>query len=190
MIKVGITGGIGSGKSFISEILESYGYPVFYSDQAAKDIISNDDYARQELISYFGDDVFENNQLNKPFLAKIIFNDEEALQKVNALIHPLVRKAFDLFATQQHSKFVFNEAAILFESGGAIQMDKVVLVTASTEVRIKRVMKRDRVSKEDVLARMSKQWPDEKKEKLSDFIIVNDEEKPLLGQIEYVLDSL
>ncbi len=190
MLKVGLTGGIGSGKSFISKIIESFGYPVFDSDTVAKEIISTNKFVKTQLISFFGKDVFVNNQLNRSYLANIIFNDKKALEKVNQLIHPLVRKAFDDFALQQKSPIVFNEAAILFESGGAKELDKVILVTAPKELRVKRVMERDRVSEKEVLERMGKQWTDEEKIKFADFNIQNDGSKPLLVQIEKIIEEL
>ncbi len=190
MLKVGITGGIGSGKSFVSKILKSFGYPVFSSDTAAKEIISTNPQVKEQLISFFGESTFKNNQLDRVFLAKIIFNDDEALQKVNKLIHPLVRMSFEEFSHQQKSPIVFNEAAILFESGGASQFDKIILVSAPKELKIQRVMKRDGVSENEVLERMNKQWPDKDKAKLSDFIILNDGKTPLLTQIKQVIDTL
>ncbi len=190
MKKVGITGGIGSGKSFIARIIQSFGYPIFNSDAVAKQIIGTNAFVKEELISLFGQEVYVNNELNKSFLAKIIFNDNHALEQVNQLVHPLVRESFTHFAEQQQSDLVFNEAAILFESGGEKQFDKIILVTAPKELRIKRVMERDAVSESQVIARMNKQWSDEEKQKRSDYIILNDQKQPLLIQIENVLKEL
>ena len=190
MLKIGITGGIGSGKSFVSKIIESFGYPVFYSDTAAKEIISTNLHAKEHLISLFGEELFKENKLDKAFFASIIFNDENALQKVSKLIHPLVRLSFEEFSLQQKSSLVFNEAAILFESGGASQFDKIILVQAPEKLRIERVMKRDRTTEKEILSRMEKQWSDEQKLKLSDFVIHNDEKIPLLMQIEKIITEL
>jgi len=190
MKKIGITGGIGSGKSFVSKVIESFGYPVFYSDAAAKSIISTNKYAKEQLISFFGEQVFKNNQLDRAFLANIIFNNDEDLQKVNQLIHPLVRKSFEEFVLQQKTDLVFNEAAILFESDGASQFDEIILVSAPEDLRIQRVMKRNQVSKEEVLTRIQKQWSNEKKEGLSDYVIQNDEKSPLLLQIEKIIKEI
>ena len=190
MIKIGLTGGIGSGKSFVSKIIEALGFPVFYSDDVAKSIISTNTYVKEQLISYFGEEVFKENQLDRTFLASIIFNNQVALEKVNQLIHPLVREEFEKFAIQQKTEFVFNEAAILFESGGAKQFDKVIIVSAPKDLRIQRVMNRDKVTKEEVLIRMGKQWSNEKKEALSDFIIYNDGKSPVLTQIEKIIKEI
>lgn len=190
MIKIGLTGGIGSGKSFVSKIIEALGFPVFYSDDVAKSIISTNTFAKEQLISYFGEEVFKENQLDRTFLASIIFNNQVALEKVNQLIHPLVREEFEKFAIQQKTEFVFNEAAILFESGGAKQFDKVIIVSAPKDLRIQRVMNRDKVTKEEVLIRMGKQWSNEKKEALSDFIIYNDGKSPVLTQIEKIIKEI
>jgi len=190
MLKIGITGGIGSGKSFVAKIIESFGYPVFYSDTAAKEIISTNQFVKESLISLFGEELFKENRLDREFFANIIFNDENALKKVNKLIHPLVRLSFEEFSLQQKSPIVFNEAAILFESGGASQFDQIILVQAPEKLRIERVMKRDRTTQKEVLSRMKKQWTDEQKIRLSDFVIHNDEKTPLLMQIENVLTEI
>jgi len=190
MLKVGITGGIGSGKSLVSKILQSMNFPVFYSDLEAKKIIQENKEVKEKLIALFGAKIFLNNQLNRTYFAGIIFSDNEALKKVNAIVHPLVRWEFEEFAKNQTSDFVFNEAAILFESGGHKQMDKVVLVSAPEEMRIERVMKRDEVTKDQVIERMSNQWSDEQKRQLADFEIINDETHALIHQIEKMLNSL
>lgn len=190
MLRVGITGGIGSGKSLVSKILKSMNFPIFNSDSEAKRIITENKELREELITLFGKEVYSNKELNKPFLANIIFNDDIALKKVNALIHPKVRHSFEEFAAIQKSRIVFNEAAILFESGGYELMDHVILITAPEELRITRVMNRDNVSKMEVEARMSKQWSDDQKRKLTNLEIVNDEKRPLVNQIEDILMRL
>jgi len=190
MTKVGITGGIGSGKSFVSKILRSMNYPVFNSDSEAKKIIQENKEVREDLIALFGEETFSNNELNKAFLANIIFNDNEPLEKVNAIVHPKVRQAFEAFAKIENNSVVFNEAAILFESGGHSQLDKVILISAPMKLRLQRVMNRDHSTEKEVLARMNKQWTDEQKRELADFEIINDEQQPLVHQIEEVLMKL
>lgn len=190
MLKVGITGGIGSGKSLVSKILNSMNFPVFDSDSEAKKILIEDKELREELINLFGEEVYTNKELNKPFLANIIFNNDVALQKVNSLIHPKVRQAFTEFASIQKAKIVFNEAAILFESGGHKQLDHVILISAPEELRISRVMNRDNITRAEVSARLSKQWTDDQKRKLTSLEIINDEQRPLVNQIEDVLMRL
>ena len=190
MLKVGITGGIGSGKSLVSKILNSMNFPVFDSDTEAKKILIEDKELREELINLFGEEVYTNEELNKPFLANIIFNNDVALQKVNSLIHPKVRQAFTEFASIQKAKIVFNEAAILFESGGHKQLDHVILISAPEELRISRVMNRDNITRAEVSARLSKQWTDDQKRKLTNLEIINDGQRPLVNQIEDILMRL
>lgn len=190
MLKIGITGGIGSGKSVVSKIIESLHFPVFYSDQIAKQVVNNDLEVRQDLINLFDSGIFENDRLNKERLATIIFSDDQARNKVNKIVHPKVREAFDLFALNQNSPLVFNEAAILFETGAHEYFDKVILVTAPKELRISRVMRRDKIPEKDVISRMDKQWKDSKKESMADFVLVNDGKKPLLIEVEQLLKDL
>ena len=190
MLKVGITGGIGSGKSIVCKILESMNYPVFYSDQEAKKIITKNIKVRSEIVKLFGNDIYQGDQLNSSLLAQIIFSDKEALKKVNAIIHPEVRKSFADFVAKQDSQYVFNEAAILIESNGYQQMDTLVLISAPVEVRISRVIKRDACTKDEVLDRMSKQWTDDQKRKYCSFEIVNTENVALLAQVEKLIEDL
>ena len=190
MLKIGITGGIGSGKTVVSKILESLQFPVFYSDEVAKCIVNNDPDVKKELIEAFGSTIFTHGKLNRSLMAEIIFTDEEARNRVNAIVHPRVRKAFDLFSIQHEGKIIFYEAAILYESGGHKLMDKVILVTAPKELRIQRIMKRDSSTADQTKDRMRTQWSDEEKAKYADFVIVNDEKQPLLTQVEKVLAKI
>jgi dephospho-CoA kinase len=190
MKRIGITGGIGSGKSFIAKILEHMGFPVYYSDLRSKELTKSNPSIKTGLISLFGEEVYSDNELNTQLVATKIFQNEEMRQKVNALIHPIVRKDFEDWVTNQKSALVFNEAAILFETGAFRNFDATILVCAPMELKIQRVMKRENCSKEDVLARMSKQWSDDEKNKLANFIINNDECDPILTQLELVLAKL
>ena len=189
-MKVGITGGIGSGKSIVGKILEVMRFPVYYSDERSKEIVNTNSFVRQNLIKLMGENVYLNNQLNAPFLAKKIFEDDTIRLKVNEIIHPIVRQAFADWAETQNSSIVFNEAAILFETGAYQLMDATVLVTAPLELKINRVRERDRCSKEHVLERISKQWNDEQKLPLADFVLINDDIQPLLIQIEDLIFQL
>ncbi len=190
MKRIGLTGGIGSGKSFIAQIIEHMGYPVYYSDARAKELTKSNPTIKMGLISLFGEEVYEGNQLNAELIASKIFNDDELRTKVNELIHPIVRADFENWALNQKSKLVFNEAAILFETASYRNFDATILVCAPTELKIERVMKRENCSREAVLERMYKQWPDEEKLKLADYSILNDNEKPVLTQIEAVINEL
>ncbi|MBK5722849.1 dephospho-CoA kinase [Dysgonomonas sp. Marseille-P4677] len=191
MIKLGITGGIGSGKSTISEIFSLCDIPVYIADIESKRLIATSPIIKEKLIKMFGPDLFENNVLNKSLLATHIFNDRDKLNAVNAIIHPEVEKDFREWVTQ-HSRYkiVAHEAAILFESGFDKLMDKVVMVYSPLEVRIARTMNRDNISREKVLERIENQMSDEDKIKLSDFIIVNDGEQSLIEQVQAILEQL
>lgn len=187
--KIGITGGIGSGKSFVSEIIEHMGFPVFYSDTESKKLVSSDLDIHRQLVELVGDEVFVNGELNKPFLAEKLFNSESIRQTVNAIIHPKVQQRFEEWTHQTNSKLVFNEAAILFETGGYKRFDKTILVSAPEDLRIKRVIARDHSTAEAVKSRMATQWSDEQKAQLADFIVINDG-RPVLIQIENILTSI
>lgn len=186
---IGITGGIGSGKSIIGHILSTMGYPVYYSDQEAKWLMDNDPELRKELIAVFGEKAYINNELNRPFLAEKIFTSPELKEKINQIVHPRVRQRFKDFVVNANSPLVFNEAAILFETGGYKDFDATILVVADKETRIQRVMKRDKISREQVEARMNNQWTDEQKLKLASHVIYNNDGDLLVPQIFDVLDS-
>lgn len=190
MKRIGLTGGIGSGKSFIAQIIEHMGYPVYYSDARAKELTKSNPTIKMGLISLFGEEVYEGNKLNAKLIASKIFHNDELRTKVNELIHPIVRADFENWALNQNSALVFNEAAILFETGSYRNFDATVLVCAPTELKIERVMKRENCSREAVLERMNKQWPDEEKLKLADYSILNDDVTPVLIQLEAVINEL
>ncbi|MCJ8288227.1 MAG: dephospho-CoA kinase [Crocinitomicaceae bacterium] len=187
---IGLTGGIGSGKSTVAKVLESMGYPVFYSDQVAKELIASDQGLQSEITSHFGESAFENGELNRAYLAERIFSNPADKTILNQLIHPRVRASFAAFDQSSDSKLVFNEAAIIFETGAYSNFDKTILVTAPVEMRIDRVMKRDNCSREDVQNRMDNQWSDDRKVPLSDFVIKNGDTDAVLDQIEIIVEAL
>ena len=165
-IVVGITGGIGSGKTFVCQVLESMSYPVFYSDKEAKLILVNDLTVRNQISELFGSKAYlEDNSLNREFLAAKIFNDKDLLAQMNGIVHPVVKKYFKVWVDKQKSTIVFNEAAIIFEIGNDKNYDKVILIKASKEAKIKRIQKRDNSSIIDIEKRMNNQWSDERKTK-------------------------
>jgi dephospho-CoA kinase len=190
MKRIGLTGGIGSGKSFIAQIIEHMGYPVYYSDARAKELTKSNPSIKTGLISLFGEEVYEGNKLNAKLIASKIFHNDELRKKVNELIHPIVRADFENWALNQNSELVFNEAAILFETGSYRNFDAIVLVCAPIELKIERVMNREKSSREAVLERMSKQWSDEDKMKLTDYSILNDNQNPVLIQLETIINDL
>ena len=189
-ISIGITGGIGSGKTTVCKILEHLGYPVFYADiEAKKNMMENLDLI-SNIVAAFGAEAYIDKQLNRNFLAKKIFQDPNAKAQLDALVHPTVHQSFERWKSEQHSPIVFNEAALLFETGSYKHFDQVWLVTADKETRIKRVMKRDLLSREEVLARISNQLSDEEKLKLTSYHILNDETTLVIPQVLDLLNTI
>lgn len=190
-IKLGITGGIGSGKSIVSKLLETMGVPVYISDVEAKRLMHSDAVIRRGLISLLGESVYEGDCLNKELLASYIFTDKAHLQAVNALVHPQVKKDFRLWA-ERHSGYPLLgiESAILIEAGFADEVDAVLMVYAPKEIRVERAMKRDSTDRESVERRMENQMSDEEKRELADYVILNDEHSPLIPQVLKTITSL
>lgn len=189
-IKVGITGGIGSGKSTVSRVIEVIGYPVYYSDIRAKELMNQNVKIREGLISLLGIEIYKENELDRKVLADKIFSNDELRNKVNELVHPIVRSDFSDWVIKQDSPIVFNESAILFETGAYQRMDKNTLITSPLELRILRVMKRDNASRNEVEARIAAQMSDSDKIKLADFVVLNDEVHPVIRQIEKILNTI
>lgn len=189
-IIIGLTGGIGSGKSTIAEIFTTLKIPVFNSDLEAKQLYSRPE-VKQQIITLFGNVYNSENQLDKKALANIVFNDDKKLQQLNNIIHPTVKKLFDTWVNKNnHTPILIKEAAILIESGATKQVDKIIVVTAPKKERIKRVMQRDNVSEKEVVARMSKQLPEEKLIAQADFIIKNDNKQLVIPQVLEILKKL
>lgn len=192
MIRLGITGGIGSGKSTISNLLQIYGIPVYISDIESKKLTETSPIIRQKLIQSFGQDLYDGYILNKALLANIIFNDKEKLALANSIIHPEVDKHFNDWCKKQslHHSIIGLESAILYESNIVRFTDKVLLVYTPLEDRIERTIKRDNITKEKVLERISNQESDEEKIKKADFVIFNNEKLSLIKQTELLLQNL
>ncbi|MBT8257901.1 MAG: dephospho-CoA kinase [Bacteroidia bacterium] len=170
---VGLTGGIGSGKSTVAEMFSELGVPTYDADSEAKGLMNRSKVIRRKLMALFGDKAYNKEGLNKPFLAKKIFNDEALLEQMNAIVHPKVASHFRRWVKQQKSAYVIKEAAILFESGSYKDCDLIITVTAPQVERIKRVIKRDKSNKERVRAIMKNQWSDKKRIAKSHYTIVN-----------------
>lgn len=187
---IGLTGGIGSGKSTIAKYFESKGIPVYIADIEAKKILDSN-LVIGKVVDAFGMDVLEDEKINRTKLSAVVFNNPEKLKQLNAIIHPQVKIHF-LDWVKKHENFpiVIKEAAILFESGSYKDCDKIILVTAPKEIRIQRVMQRDNVTKEAVEARMANQWEDEKKIKLSDFVIQNINAKEATDTADKIISTL
>lgn len=186
MYKVGITGGIGSGKTTACKVFEVLGIPVFYADTVAKEIMIQDELLINGVKETFGkDSYFDDGTLNNRHIAAIVFNNQNELAKLNALVHPAVFRAFDSWeaAVNPDVPYTLKEAALLFESGSYKMCDTTILVTAPIDTRIQRVMLRDGVSAEQVKARMDKQLSDEDKAKLADYFIYNNETQSIIQQV-------
>ncbi|MES2773295.1 MAG: dephospho-CoA kinase [Bacteroidota bacterium] len=183
MLKIGLTGGIGSGKSTVARVFETLGIPVYYADDAAKKLMNTHEGLREKLVAAFGEETYTGGQLNKPFLSSRVFNNSEQLEKLNAIVHPIVIQDGIDWMERQTTPYAIKEAAIFFESGSAAGLDKIIGVYAPQSLRIHRVMQRDGISRADVLARMQKQMNEEIKMKLCDFVITNDEQQMVLPQV-------
>ena len=170
---VGLTGGIGSGKTTIANFFKELGVPIYIADTEAKALMNRSKVIKRKLIALFGDNAYQNGKLNRDFLSKKIFNNKDLLQKMNAIVHPKVASHFKRWVKKQEAPYVISEAAILFENGSYKKYDYIITVTAPEEVRLKRVMSRDNSSKEKVKSVMNNQWKDEEKIKLSDYVIQN-----------------
>ena len=185
MLKVGITGGIGSGKTTVCKVFELLGIPVFYADDVAKSIMQTDPVLKTALLDTFGENSYtKDGMLNRAYISSIVFNDKQELEKLNSLVHPAVLRAFDNWVLNQHeSPYVIKEAALLYESGGFKRCNKSILVIAPTLIKMNRVKLRDGVSEEDIQLRMNRQFSDEIKIKYADHILNNDEKQLLIPQI-------
>lgn len=183
---VGLTGGIGSGKSTVSEIFKNKGIAVYNSDSSAKILMNSHPKLKQEILNAFGNDSYKDGVLNTPFLASVVFSDSNKLSGLNELVHPYVRTDFFEWVSKQSSQYVIQEAAILFETGSYKHFDRMILVTAPQEVRIQRVVDRDAITPSAVLDRIQKQWADDKKIELADFIIQNIDIEDTKTQVEAI----
>lgn len=191
MIKIGITGGIGSGKSIITEIFSIFGIPVYIADVESKKLMVESFTIRQKLINIFGNSLYKNGVLDKQLLASYIFTNDENLNIVNSIIHPEVKKNFSEWVSiNEKYSIVAVESAILFESDFNLLVDETITIYAPLEMRIERVIKRDNTSREKVLDRIKNQMSDEEKIKLSNFVIVNDNKKSLIEQVIYIIKKL
>ena len=191
MITIGLTGGIGSGKTTIAQWFQEKGIPVYNSDFEAKKLMNENEDLIQQLIELFGDETYKNGEYNRSYVASKVFNDKELLNQLNAIVHPAVFKHFDEWMDNQNSSFVVKEAAILFESGSYKDCDYIISVIADEEKRIDRVAKRDQLNEDQIRSRMKNQWTDEQRIEKSDFIIENNKDlKVLKLEFEKVFDEI
>ncbi len=183
MLRVGITGGIGSGKSTVARIFEVLGIPVYYADDAAKRMMNENEELKEKIKHQFGNDVYADGKLNRKRLAEIVFNAPEKLEQLNALTHPATIKDAENWMKKQTTPYSIKEAALIFESSAQEHLDHVIGVTAPAPLRIQRTMQRDGITREEVIARMNKQMDETIKMKLCDFVLRNDEQELLLPQV-------
>ena len=190
MIVVGLTGGIGSGKSTVANIFSKLGIPIYDSDQRAKDLYTESEDLRLQMIQNFGSYVYTGNKINRKKLASIVFSNPEKLALLNSIVHPLLQLDFEDWKSQQKSKYVIREAAILIESGAYKMCNKVLVVTANKELRINRVMARDGASLNEVEQRINSQISDEDRMKYADFEIKNNGPESLIEQVVLIDENL
>ena len=189
MIKVGLTGGIGSGKTTVAKIFKQLGVPTYLSDDRAKDLMLNNQFLRESLISLFGDNVIVNGILNRSYISSKVFDNPNELIKLNALVHPFVQRDFDVWSASQSTNYIIKEAAIIFETGGDKLLDKILLVESPKYLKIPRIISRDTITETEIHKRMSKQWSDSQKRKSADYIIKNDEKCSLVCQVLKLHDT-
>lgn len=182
-LRIGITGGIGSGKTTVARIFEVLGIPVYYADDAAKRIMNEDEFLKKEIIKNFGQDSYTEGKLNREYLASIVFKDKKKLAILNSLVHPATIRNSNLWMKCQTTPYAIREAALIFESGVQAQLDYVIGVSAPLELRIDRAMHRDSLARQQVLDRMDRQINETIKMRLCDFVIVNDAKKPVIAQV-------
>lgn len=183
MLKIGLTGGIGAGKTTVSNIFKVLGIPVFDADTVAKLVMENDLQLREQLITQFGANTFQDDKLNRAYLASIVFKDPYQLALLNAMVHPITLQAAEDWMKLQTAPYAIKEAALIFEAGASAGLDLIIGVTAPTALRIQRVMQRDGISREAVLERMDKQIDESIKMRLCDFVIQNDNQHLLTTQV-------
>ncbi|MBL7771214.1 MAG: dephospho-CoA kinase [Flavipsychrobacter sp.] len=183
MLKIGITGGIGSGKSMVAKVFEHLGIPVYNADTAAKSLMKNDPALRASITELFGPEAYLNGTLNRFYISSLVFKDRSKLEALNALVHPATIKYGKDWMNRQTTPYAIKEAALIFESGTQNELDYVIGVYAPQALRIHRVMQRDNVTREQVLQRMANQIEESVKMRLCDFVVVNDDQQLVLPQV-------
>jgi dephospho-CoA kinase len=190
MLRIGLTGGIGSGKTTVAKVFEVLGVPVYYADDAAKRLMNEDGELKKAIISRFGEGAYTNGVINRFYLAAEVFYNSRKLEELNALVHPATLADSEKWMQQQTSPYAIKEAALIFESNSEKYLDYVIGVSAPPALRIQRAMLRDNSTKEDVNARMNKQINEEIKMKRCDFLIINDEEQAVIPQVMILHEKL
>ena len=183
MVRVGLTGGIGSGKSTVAQIFEVLGIPVYYADVEARRLMNDNKEIRSAIINTFGKASYTNETLDRKYIASIVFSDPEKLELLNAIVHPATKKDGESWMNRQTTPYAIHEAALIFEAKVDERLDYVIGISSPQELRIKRAMQRDRVTHEEILKRMDKQIDEETKMNQCDFVLINDEEQMLIPQV-------
>lgn len=190
-IIIGVTGGIGSGKSYICRIISTLGFPVYNCDAEAKKLMNTNKHIINSLKQLIGENSYDSEgNLNKPIIAQFLFANEENAHKINSVVHPVVKEDFRSWASAQNADLIFMESAILFESGFNDVVDNVITITAPPETRIERTIRRDNTTREQVIARMNQQMQDEERVRLSDYIISNNTNDNVEQQIKTIIETL
>lgn len=189
-MKIGLTGGIGSGKTTVAKIFETLGIPVYYADDAAKKLMNEDVALKATIRKAFGEDVYINGTLNRSYLASVVFADKNKLSLLNQLVHPVTIADAEKWMSEQHAPYALKEAALLFESDAWKGLDKIIGVDAPEALRIHRTMQRDQITKDEVLARMHKQMNQQEKMERCHEVIINDEQTLLIPQILAIHEKL
>jgi dephospho-CoA kinase len=183
MLRIGLTGGIGSGKSTVAKIFEMFGIPVYYADEATRKLMNEDPVIIAQIKQHFGELSYKDGTLNRSHISSIVFSDKKKLELLNSLTHPATIRHAAEWMQQQTTPYVIKEAALIFESGSNKDLDYVIGVYAPKTLRINRVMERDGVTSEDVIRRMNRQMDEDEKMKRCDFIITNDEQQLIIPQV-------
>lgn len=190
MLRIGLTGGIGSGKSTVAKIFETLGIPVYYADDAGKKLMNENEALKALIQQHFGKDTYSNGELNRKHLSSLVFNSPEKLALLNSIVHPATIKDADEWMSRQDAPYAIKEAALIFESGSQEHLDKVIGVYAPAAIRINRVMQRDNTSREEVISRMNRQINEEIKMRLCDYVVINDEQQLVIPQVISIHEAL
>jgi dephospho-CoA kinase len=183
VLKIGLTGGIGSGKSTVAKIFEVLGIPVYYADVEAKRLMNEDLELRTNIIKHFGEKAYINEMLDRKYISSIVFSDPAKLELLNSIVHPATKKDGEKWMHQQTTPYAIHEAALIFEAKVSDRLDHVIGISSPVELRIKRAMERDNMSREEVISRMNKQLDEETKMSKCNFILINDEQQLLIPQV-------
>lgn len=183
MLKIGLTGGMGSGKSTVAKVFQTLGIPVFDADSSAKRIMNEDEGLKKKIIDLFGEAAYSNGILQRKFIADIVFNNPEKLEQLNAVVHPATIAASENWMNKQQTSYAIKEAALMFESAASKNLDYIIGVYAPMHIRIQRVIDRDGLSRDEIVNRLNKQLDEDMKMKLCDFVIINNEQKAVIPQV-------